>query len=109
PGKPSVDLAITNFRGYLRCTLENTVNRDLLESNPGFGTDKDDKINHGFGIKSIRRIVELYDGASKSELICRENGWVLRQELLLGFPRTERFKSPQESEKAAGDHGISGV
>lgn len=109
PGKPSVDLTITNFRGYLKCALENTVNRGLLESNPGFGTDKDDKINHGFGIKSIRRIVELYDGVSKSELICRENGWVLRQELLLGFPRTEGVKTPDQAEKAAGDQEISGV
>ena len=104
-----MDLAITNFRGYLKCALENTVNRGLLESNPGFGTDKDDKINHGFGIKSIRRIVELYDGVSKSELICREKGWVLRQELLLGFPRTEGVNPPDQAEKAAGDQGISGV
>lgn len=87
PGQRWVDLVLTNFRGYLKCVLENTVDHALLAANPGFGTDKDDKINHGLGLKSIHRIVELYDGVSRHELIRREDGsWILRQELLLRFP-----------------------
>lgn len=87
PGDRSVDLVIVNFRGYLRCALENTVDYSLLKSNPGLKTDKRDKANHGFGLKSIQRVVELYDGVSRWETFQRESGeWVLRHELLLRFP-----------------------
>ena len=45
----------------MRIHAENHYEGDAVTGEPG-GTSKKDKSNHGFGIKSMKKIVEKYNG-----------------------------------------------
>ena len=44
-----------------------TVLKDMIIED-GLLTTKDDKENHGFGIKSVRAVVNRYDGVYQNEV-----------------------------------------
>lgn len=53
--------------GYLKILMINSVNEEEAKNNPQLKSTKDDKRNHGFGLKTIRNIAKKYDG------ICHTN------------------------------------
>ena len=48
--------------GYFFIELTNTVEIDVLAENPGLRTSKKNSEFHGVGLKSVKEIVEKYDG-----------------------------------------------
>ena len=60
--KKEISLEIKNYHCYLQCSITNTVREPVIENNPELITSKKNKELHGFGMESIHRIVEKYDG-----------------------------------------------
>lgn len=58
----SIKLKIWSNAGYYCIEIVNTVESDILASNPELVTCKRDKSLHGIGLQSVRDIVEKYDG-----------------------------------------------
>lgn len=48
---------------YQNILCKNTVSRSVLQNNPELVTAKNEKDNHGFGIKSVKEVAESYDGS----------------------------------------------
>lgn len=46
----------------MQIIIKNTVDMPVLESNPNLLTTKEDKLYHGLGIKSVKKVVGKYDG-----------------------------------------------
>lgn len=53
---------ITQRKGYVNILIKNTVEESVLESNPELQTTKQDKKNHGIGLKSVKETIEKYNG-----------------------------------------------
>lgn len=52
----------TVMNGWISIKIENCFNGQLLKNNNDIDSTKSDKLNHGFGLKSIKYIVEKYNG-----------------------------------------------
>ncbi len=61
-GKRKIHLFIQNNKNYLEILLSNSVLQGSIKKNPNLETTKEDKIHHGYGLKSVKQIVEKYDG-----------------------------------------------
>ncbi|MDY5575947.1 MAG: GHKL domain-containing protein [Lachnospiraceae bacterium] len=48
--------------GYLNICIRNTIDKSVLSENKKLETSKKDKSMHGFGMKSVREIVDKYRG-----------------------------------------------
>jgi sensor histidine kinase YesM len=59
---PCVKIRIWENKAYLAILVSNSVISSVLESNPDLLTMKSDKDNHGFGLKTVKDVVEKYDG-----------------------------------------------
>ncbi len=57
-----IELAFSVTGNYRTITCRNTVTSPVLKNNAALVTTKKDKSSHGYGIKSIRRIVDKYSG-----------------------------------------------
>ena len=57
-----IEFDFSIFNGYQNITIKNDITSSVLGSNRELATTKADKKNHGFGMRSIRSIVEKYDG-----------------------------------------------
>lgn len=75
-----IHLVVTKTRGFVRIRLENRFEGDLEFEQNLPKTTKDKDGYHGFGLKSIRSIVENYDGTLE---ITTRDGWF---ELSILFP-----------------------
>lgn len=80
-GKREISLKVETYRNYMRCKLSNSICEPVLVGNPNLDTTKDDKDLHGYGLKSVRQIIEKYDGGYS---VSEEDG-VLTQVILLKF------------------------
>ena len=60
--KSTVSSKIYEEKGYLHIMVKNTVDKSILKSNPYLRTTKNNNEYHGFGILSIKDIVQKYDG-----------------------------------------------
>ena len=89
--KRLIHLTINRQKSFVRIHMENCYAGELKFVNGIPVTNKQDKNFHGFGIKSIRSIVDKYDG---SMTIHAENGWF---ELRILFTEAEQ----QTSQEAA--------
>lgn len=87
--KRLIHLTINRQKNFVRIHMENCYEGELKFVNGMPVTNKQDTNFHGFGIKSIRSIVDKYDG---SMTIHAENGWF---ELRILFT--------QASQQAPGD------
>jgi sensor histidine kinase regulating citrate/malate metabolism len=47
--------------------MSNTIEKSVLRHNPKMRTIKEDKTNHGYGMKKIKKIVEKYNGLMKCD------------------------------------------
>lgn len=59
-------------RGYEIILVKNKIAVSVLERNPKLGTTKENKKNHGIGIRQIKAIVEKYEGLCD---FYEEEGW----------------------------------
>jgi len=55
-------LVIDKKRDYIFIEVKNTIDKSILKENPNLLTTKHSKLNHGIGVRSIKKIVEKYDG-----------------------------------------------
>ena len=58
-----IDIIIKYTKGRLIITIANSYDGLIVKSNDTILTRKDDKENHGFGIKSIEKTISAYNGA----------------------------------------------
>lgn len=67
-GKGEVEIVIRKENGIVEIEVENTVKESVLKTNPRLKSTKKEKFKHGFGMKSIQKIVESYQG----DYFCKE-------------------------------------
>ena len=60
--RKEIELYIMKNQGELEIKVENRITVPVLGGNTGLKTTKKDKKNHGFGIVSVKNIVEKYHG-----------------------------------------------
>lgn len=72
PDKRLIHLSVARQKGFLRIRVENCYEGELRFENGIPRTTKADRKFHGFGMKSIQRIAEKYNG---SVTIDTEDGW----------------------------------
>lgn len=56
-------LTITETAGYIRIIVKNTVEKSVLENNEKLESHKNNRHEHGWGLKSVREITEKHKGA----------------------------------------------
>lgn len=61
-GDREMDLTVRALSDGLEICLENSIEESVVEHNPGLISRKSGKEQHGFGMESIYRIVEKYEG-----------------------------------------------
>lgn len=67
--KPSkIALNVSKLEDEIIIVIRNTVDKNILEDNPELRTSKSDKKMHGFGISSVRKVLEKYNGTLTYEL-----------------------------------------
>lgn len=72
PEKRLIHVSVAKQRKFLRIRVENCYEGEIVFENGMPATTKRDKRYHGYGIKSIQRIVEKYGG---SMTIDTKDGW----------------------------------
>lgn len=63
--EPKIELVMKSKKNFTYITVKNKINTSVLADNPDLLTKKEDKHEHGFGIKSIRNIAEKYEGSAE--------------------------------------------
>ena len=89
-----VRLYVGGEKGFLRIRLENTCDWPVRFSDGLPLTDKPDKRQHGFGMKSMRRTVEKYGG---SLVASQQDGWFILK-ILVPLPRKKTDKQEEGGE-----------
>jgi len=57
-----IEFSCSEYQGYQNIVVKNSISESVLEKNGLLETTKDSKEHHGFGVRSIRKIAEKYDG-----------------------------------------------
>ena len=65
--KRIIKLAVFTQNQFLFIKLDNYYTNEINVINGNYMTTKRDKMNHGFGLKSINSIVEKYGGSVKNQ------------------------------------------
>lgn len=78
--EPSIELTLRIQQGYLYICVTNSICGDVLAENPDLRTTKRDVLDHGYGIKNIRTVAQLYGGMSDFTV---ENGRFVATVMLL--------------------------
>lgn len=60
---PYIELVISRKKSLTLISVKNSIASSVLTNNPDLKTDKSDKSEHGFGIKSIKDIASKYEGS----------------------------------------------
>ena len=79
PDKRLIHVSVNRQKGFLRIRVENCYEGDIRFV-AGLPSTRKDARYHGYGMKSIRSVVEKYNG---SMIVKAEDGWF---ELRLLFP-----------------------
>lgn len=87
--KRSIGLSVKRIKGFIAVTVYNGYVGNLKFENGLPLTTKEDKAYHGYGLKSIRNLVEKYNGVLR---ISADNGIFC---LKILFPIAEGTESPQ--------------
>ncbi|MBD5455091.1 MAG: GHKL domain-containing protein [Lachnospiraceae bacterium] len=59
----AIELIIGTRKAFTYIIVKNSIKESVLAKNPNLKTDKENKTAHGFGIMSIRKIAEKYNGS----------------------------------------------
>ncbi|MFW5672112.1 MAG: GHKL domain-containing protein [Acetivibrio ethanolgignens] len=84
-GKRELEIVIRRDGFMVEIEIDNTIQDSVMDWNPSFKTSKIEKEKHGFGMETIRRIVEYYDG----DYIAWEEGERLLQRITLKYREIE--------------------
>lgn len=57
-----IEFSFSEFQGYRNIVVKNSIVQSVLETNEDLHTTKNEKGRHGFGVRSIRNIVDKYNG-----------------------------------------------
>lgn len=71
---PRIVISCTNQKGYLNICIKNTIAEPVLEKNPLLKTTKQEKTLHGYGLKSIKKLLDEEDGMISQY---EKNGWFI--------------------------------
>lgn len=74
--EPKIDLIIKSKKSFIYINVKNKIGTSVLDGNPNLITKKEDKNNHGFGIKSIKNIAKKYDGSAE---FSEQNGYFIAE------------------------------
>lgn len=69
--KSDIELIIGHNKSMTYIAVKNNIPISVLTDNPNLETDKDNKSEHGYGIRSIKDIAKKYDGSAE---FFEENG-----------------------------------
>lgn len=61
--EPGIELIIGNRKSFTYIIVKNSIAESVLSKNPDLVTDQEDKSAHGFGIMSIHKVAEKYNGS----------------------------------------------
>lgn len=61
--EPYIELIISRKKSLTFITVKNSIAASVLADNPDLKTDKSNKSEHGYGIRSIKDIAKKYDGS----------------------------------------------
>lgn len=86
PEKRLIHLSLSSQKGFLLLRVENYCEASLTFRDGLPVTTKGDNAYHGFGLKSVRRTVEKYDG---SLTVCQDEQWV-EVKALIPLPEEDR-------------------
>lgn len=67
---------------------ENTIKQSVFSTNPEMVSTKKDRHRHGFGLDTIRKIVEIYDGQYSFWEDQGEDSLWFVQSIYLNIPKT---------------------
>lgn len=67
-----IRVEIRQRKGFLFFTIANSIGKRPQEKDGQFVSDKEDKKVHGYGLKSIRRIVKKYGGSFQCDVVEEE-------------------------------------
>ena len=67
-----IRVEIRQRKGFLFFTIANSIGKRPQEKDGEFVSDKEDKKVHGYGLKSIRRIVKKYGGSFQCDVVEEE-------------------------------------
>lgn len=62
--KKRIELRIAENESSYIFSLKNTISQSVIERNPALSSTKNNKADHGFGVRIIKEIAEKYDGYS---------------------------------------------
>lgn len=62
-----IHVEMARHKGMFMIKVENYIHESVLEHNPSFLTTKKDKMNHGIGIRSVKKIVKKLEGIYSCE------------------------------------------
>lgn len=60
---PQIELIVKKKKSLTYITVKNSIACSVLDENPKLKTSKKDKSAHGYGIRSIKNIVNKYNGS----------------------------------------------
>ena len=89
-GRKKAEISIEPFGDYLVIAAKNQVDKSVLENNPMLKTSKEDKENHGYGIRAIKRLAVKNDGDIS---IKESNGYFECKAAVLIYTKTYRLRS----------------
>ena len=72
PQKRLIHVSVSAQKNFIFINISNTLGTDLIESEDSLLTTKEDKKNHGYGLKGIRYAVGKYGGHAAYKA---EDGW----------------------------------
>lgn len=58
----SIEIRITQFNNYININVSNSIEKSVLQNNPNLTSTKSNSAKHGWGLKSVKTIVEEYCG-----------------------------------------------
>lgn len=62
-----IRVELSRYKDMFLIKVENNISMSVLENNPFLVTDKKNKANHGWGMKSIRHLVKKLNGVYSYE------------------------------------------
>lgn len=87
-GKREVGIVIRKENGVVEIEAENTIKQSVFSTNPEMVSTKKDSHRHGFGLDTIRKIVEIYDGQYSFWEDQGEDSLWFVQSIYLNIPKT---------------------
>ena len=87
-GKREVGIVIRKENGVVEIEAENTIKQSVFSTNPEMVSTKKDSHRHGFGLDTIRKIVEIYDGQYSFWEDQGEDSLWFVQNIYLNIPKT---------------------